>query len=277
MTDVSTFSCHKRQLTSVYNNTELDGDIPTLNAGDFLNTVQGMNLKARQENWCADYFTGQLYNLVQKNPETAASVGFPREYGNIKKYVETGALDNNVLYNGTIVQKHFKNLEHGPLKKVDALVLHRTNSSTAQSTLNSYQHQTVGAHYLVDTDGTTYQTASLAQKTYHAGKLVQRCKETQTCTEAELKLKGPITIHQEEIKKIYPVRYPANHDSIGIEVVGLFNEDIQKYEPPTSVQYQAVHRLVDALKEKYQLDNGDIYKHGMISAKMETEGAYLGY
>jgi hypothetical protein len=59
-----------------------------------------------------------------------------------------------------ITQKIFKNLEHGAINKVNALVLHRTDSPTAKSTLLKYANKaSTGAHFLVAEDGVIYQTA----------------------------------------------------------------------------------------------------------------------
>lgn len=57
-------------------------------------------------------------------------------------------------------------LEHGALTSPEAIVMHRTESSTAKSTLDGYNAggQPAGAHFLIDKDGTIYQTASLTTR-----------------------------------------------------------------------------------------------------------------
>ena len=50
----------------------------------------------------------------------------------------------------------------------------------------------MGAHFLIDTDGTIYQTASLDKKTQHVGKIRSRCYEEEICSEKETKIIKPI-------------------------------------------------------------------------------------
>ncbi len=70
-----------------------------------------------------------------------------------------------------------------------ALVMHRTESATAASALKSFASGRdgvqYGTHFLIDKDGTIYQTASLGQKTLHVGKIKSRCVEEGTCSEEE--------------------------------------------------------------------------------------------
>jgi len=65
-----------------------------------------------------------------------------------------------------IILKTFKNIEHGQMDAVNGIVVHQTDSTTANSTFNSYQTKgATGAHFLIDKDGTIYQTASLLKVT----------------------------------------------------------------------------------------------------------------
>lgn len=62
----------------------------------------------------------------------------------------------------------FSNIERGKLDKVNGIVVHQTNGPTAQSAFNSYRSPGAkGAHFLIDRDGTIYQTASLHKVTIH--------------------------------------------------------------------------------------------------------------
>jgi len=118
-------------------------------------------------------------------------------------------------------------LEHGTLKSPEAIVMHRTESSTAQSTLDSYKAggQPAGAHFLIGKDGTIYQTASLSHQTWHVGKIRSRGAEEGTLSETDRHWHAstgfkPSAINSHENANPYPVRYPNNSDSVGIEVVG---------------------------------------------------------
>lgn len=128
----------------------------------------------------------------------------------------------------------FPEIERGRMDAVNGIVVHQTGAPTAQATFNSYgdkRHGTPnGAHFLIDKDGTIYQTASLYRATNHVGYLQSRCVITMQCTATELKdatrlerIKGnnarAIAIHRNESNKSWPDRYPSNVDSIGIEIV----------------------------------------------------------
>ena len=79
-----------------------------------------------------------------------------------------------------------------------------------------------------------------------------------------------------EAKKIYPLRYPSNNDSIGIEVVGKFWPSQRSFDKPTIQQFQSVKWLVDILVKEYKITlNNDVYFHGAIARKEASEGAQL--
>lgn len=178
-----------------------------------------------------------------------------------------------------ITRKPIPALEKGDLPQINAIVLHRTESATAQSALNSFKTGT-GAHFLIDKDGTIYQTASLNEKTYHVGKIKSRCMEEGTCTPEESKtIKdmgwNPGKLHNHEAAKAYPDRFPMNGDSVGIEVVGSYNAKTKTWDAPTPEQKAAIAKLVGMLQSEYGLQNNDVYQHDKISYKTPGEGAGL--
>ena len=78
------------------------------------------------------------------------------------------------------------NIERGSMPHVHGIVVHQTDGATAKSALDHYKRPAPnGAHFLIDKDGTTYQTASLFKQTRHVGKLKARCllKKVRTPTE----------------------------------------------------------------------------------------------
>ncbi len=109
-----------------------------------------------------------------------------------------------------------------------AIVLHGTGSTTAKSALATWSNPNnarVGTHFLIDTDGTIYQCASLHKYTQHVGNIRSKAKETGTWNEKEKKYIvglgwNPEALSNYEKTKSYPNRYPTSSDSIGIEVVG---------------------------------------------------------
>lgn len=56
--------------------------------------------------------------------------------------------------------------------QVNGIVLHRTESSTAASTLSTWRSRDAGtgAHFLIDVDGTIHQTVSLRHQAWHVGR-----------------------------------------------------------------------------------------------------------
>jgi len=83
-------------------------------------------------------------------------------------------------------------------------------------------------------------------------------------------------LSRHEVNKKYPLRYPSNSDSIGIEVVGRFLPSEKSFEKPTLKQLQSLKWLVDIIAIEYSLNiKNDVYAHGAIARKEVTEGAQL--
>ena len=171
-------------------------------------------------------------------------------------------------------------LEHGAMPKVKGIIVHQTDSSTAASTLAKYkQPKAEGAHFLIDKDGTIYQTASVLKRTYHVGKLKSRCLTQMTCSPAELKIAqkwNPRGTHERESKKEAPNRYPSNDDSIGIELVGKAYPNPAKvppkiYEAVTPAQNTSLKWLIGELRESLAVPLTEIFRHPMVSHKTPSE------
>jgi N-acetyl-anhydromuramyl-L-alanine amidase AmpD len=168
------------------------------------------------------------------------------------------------------------------LDQVNALVMHRTDSATADSALRSFASGRdgvqYGTHFLIDKDGTVYQTASLQQRTAHVGRIKSRCVEEDNCAADDRALTlaqrwNPGGTHNHEKTKPYPQRYPLNEDSVGIEVVGRHVDG--KWEAPTAAQQASINRLVNTLQQHYQIGDRDVHAHDVISYKTAGEGAGL--
>lgn len=193
-------------------------------------------------------------------------------------------------------------LEKGNLTKqqIKAIVLHRTDTDTSLQAINGFLRG-VGTHFLIDTDGTIYQCASLYKYTQHIGKIGSKCYDNDTCDESYTKKilgyyqgKIPKQIHdnvrkEEEKNFAYPNRYPINNESIGIEVVGKAT-DLRKLpidnkypqitfyaatwdtsEQTDQTQKDSIKNLVEILKTEYNLTENDIYEHDDISPQ-KTRG-----
>lgn len=124
------------------------------------------------------------------------------------------------------------------------------------------------------------------QKCWHVGKIRSRCNELKSCTADDLKAvnaalfkKGEAykvrigLLHDLEAGKSYPDRFPLNEDSLGIEIVGNFDAKTDKYEAVNSDQNAALAWLFEVLSAKLPLGAGDVYRHGAIGYKQQSEAA----
>lgn len=179
-------------------------------------------------------------------------------------------------------------IEHSPLPVINAIVLHRTGSGTATSVLNAWKTQKEGTHFLISETGKVYQTASVKKQCWHVGKLYSRCRSVSSCSEDDAKAIENILhkkntgwgkkfrlVTRHELKKEYPIRFPHNHDSLGIEVVGLISKDNEIYEIPNKEQLSSLFWLLEEILSTYPLSVKDIYAHGRIAHKdrKKSEGA----
>ncbi len=185
-----------------------------------------------------------------------------------------------------VIVKIFPSIERGPMETVNGIVVHQTGGTTTSSTFNSYTsntHTPNGAHFLIDKDGTIYQTASLNRVTNHVGKLQSRCINTLQCSPTDLQearkefRAGPAAFHRHESKKEFPNRYPSNADSIGIELVGMYYVDGKTndlvYENVTNEQNSSLKWLIQELSETLNVRMSEIYRHPEVGRKNATEAS----
>jgi len=191
---------------------------------------------------------------------------------------------NGKLVSSKVFDKVKSKIEKGALTKVDAIVVHQTGSSSAASSLSSYDKGANGAHFLIDKDGTIYQTARIDQKCWHVGNIKSRCNELKTCAPDELKEINSIlfkkgesyevrirNLSQQEAKKAYPNRYPTNDDSLGIELVGSFHAKSSTYDVVTNSQNESLIWLVSVLQFALGVVDKDVYRHPEVSYKQPSE------
>lgn len=193
---------------------------------------------------------------------------------------------NGELLDDKVVQKIFTQLHKGKIDKVNAIVVHQTGGANAESAFNSYKTAPNGAHFLIDKDGTIYQTALTTKVTYHVGKLKSRCLDTPTCPKEETAAANAVylqkglsysvrvqKVNDLEKGKDYPNRYPSNSDSIGIEIAGQFIAKTQSYETVNDKQNASLKWLVAELSVHLSLQSGDVYRHPEVSYKQASEAA----
>jgi hypothetical protein len=233
--------------------------------------------------------------LTQTLPISSISEGTPMNVNAISSpaSVSSGHEANNGLTiqdgfiaDPRVVDKRVAELEHGAMTKVDAIVLHQTDSSSMN--LSHAKTDGIGAHFYIEKDGTIYQTARLDQSVYSVGKIRSRCDESNTCspqekTAIDALMQSPTpfgakvkALNTREQAKDYPDRYPTNGDSVAIEVVGKFDAQTKKFERPTAEQTESLKWLTQALSTHFDLDlQKDVYRHSDISYKQADEAKSL--
>lgn len=172
-------------------------------------------------------------------------------------------------------------IERGLRSVIQGIIVHQTFSDSVKATLNGYKvRDAKGAHFLIDRDGTTYQTASISRVTEHVGKLKSRCYETRSCRPAEMKaiagLRRKNDIDKEsqaELDKEPPNRYPSNRDSVGIELVGMAYgpRGSEVYERVPQAQNDSLRWLIRQLEETFKIANDRVYRHPQVSRKTASE------
>lgn len=173
-------------------------------------------------------------------------------------------------------------IERGVLKRIRGIIVHQTGGVSGASSLSSYTMQNAtGAHFLIDKDGTIYQTASLFRQTWHVGRLRARCVAEYRCIPTELqalKRFSPKAEHRMEMAKRVPQRYPSNEDSVGIEIVGAVvagkgqnPADQGVYETVNAQQNASLRWLIAELTSTFGIPMAEIFRHPVVSRKNPTE------
>lgn len=189
---------------------------------------------------------------------------------------------DGMLADPKIKLKRYKNIEHGKLPDVDAIVVHQTDAPTAQHTFNGYNAGGNGAHFLVAKNGEIYQTASLYMRCYHVGRLIKskcltlkkaNCKNTAMTKILTMSWRAQIkALDTHERSKSYPDRYPVNSDSVGIELVGKHIDD-KTYETLTAQQNTSLQWLIGELNKHFSTTASDVYRHPTVSYKNPGEAS----
>jgi len=173
-------------------------------------------------------------------------------------------------------------IERDVLNRIRGIIVHQIGGTSGASSLNSYALKNAnGAHFLIDKDGTIYQTASLFRQTWHVGRLRARCLAEYRCNPTELRaLKrfSPKIEHRIEMAKDVPQRYPSNEDSLGIEIVGAVvaskgqNPAEQGvYEAVNAQQNASLRWLITELTSTFGIPMTEIFRHPVVSRKNPTE------
>lgn len=209
--------------------------------------------------------------------------------------------EQGMVVDAKVKPRRSAQIERQPLSDIKGLIVHQTGSSGAESAFSSYARANAnGAHFLIDKDGTIYQTASVHKRTNHVGPLRARCLAEYTCQAAQFNKSKQFPqsslvqrMNKVEMQKSVPSRYPSNTDSLGIEVVGkailppgkaapanatpkqievYFNNN-SVYENVTSAQNASLQWLIDELAQTLQIPKQEIFRHPDVSRKNPSEAS----
>ncbi len=158
--------------------------------------------------------------------------------------------DNGFSLNQNITMDPISGLVNGrpDIGEIQAIILHRTVSSNYPGGWMKTKTKTKGAHFFIDKDGTTYQTASMDKSVAH--------------------------IYSSSSKQMYPEYYGKllNTNTVGIEVIGNYNKATKEWEPLTVFQAVSVSILVDQLSKHYDIHRNQVYPHETVQRKTTGEG-----
>ncbi|BHI65245.1 hypothetical protein JNE112863_27180 [Escherichia coli] len=118
------------------------------------------------------------------------------------------------IRNAGIIKHTVPELEEGRMPKINAIILHRTDSSTINGTLASFS-KGIGTHFIVEKDGNIYQAASLFVYTSHVEKIKSRCKEEKTWSSEEKRKQR----HSDGMLRRYMIMKKLNNILIDIHII----------------------------------------------------------
>ena len=231
----------------------------------------------------------KLYKVYGKVP-IKLEVDYRKFYIDEEGYIQGADIKEPILDGTNIKSQLIAKIGNGKLNVINAIILHRTVSYTTKSVFNTWLGKNVyrvGAHFVIDKDGTIYQCLSIYTKAHHVGRIRSKALETNNFQndvdkKSVCDKKNNISdLSNYEFTKEYPLRFPGNMDSIGIEVVSMYIEQTKQWEKATEAQLKSINLLIDILLTCYKKHNGynlttkDIYPHDKIAYKTDGEGGGL--
>ncbi len=196
-----------------------------------------------------DFQLGRWYQLDPK----------PNYYESLYGSMRNNPILNNDLLGDTVIIKngiasgdnvtvHLEPIvDRGKMSKgTQAIILHRTEGGNADGAISAWKEEkgAAGAHVIVDKDGKIKQVVNFDNKANQVGKT-----------------KDP--------------SFPNNSNSVGVEVVGRYNEKSKNWEPLTPQQVTSTAELVNGIMKAYGLSQKNIYEHDIISWKTNGEGTIV--
>lgn len=193
-------------------------------------------------------------------------------------------IEKGKVFSPKIKQKIYTQLGKGAMPKINGIIVHQTFTTNAQQSFNSFAQGNKGTHFLIAKDGTIYQTALLSQKLNHVGPIKLRCAveahRKSVCTKEHTKAYNSKksyakkSIYEQKTRNV-PNRYPANKDSLGIELVGKAygGKNHEVYEKVTEAQNASLKWLVEELRKVFAIPASEVFTHPQVSRKNVTEAS----
>jgi len=160
-------------------------------------------------------------------------------------------VSNGLLIGNNVTNRISPETSRERMDSKSGLVLHRTVSSSAQSTINAIVNSkgAVGYHIIVDKDGSITQMNNLDNRANHVGR---------------------------------PTGDISNNNSIGVSVVGMSLDkegnvetkwqNVSGWEDLTNEQIISTAYAVSAIMDEYGFSMDDLFPHEDVSRKTEGEG-----
>ncbi|MCF7686918.1 MAG: N-acetylmuramoyl-L-alanine amidase [Cephaloticoccus sp.] len=189
----------------------------------------------------------------------------------------------------------------GLQKQIDQFVLHYDGEGFSRNTFNVLQQRGLSAHFLLDVDGTIYQTLDLRERAYHATIANSRSIGIEMANRGAFppeKSKELDAWYATDAQKGIGLRPPANVGATGVLtpnfiarpdqpqiVTGVLNGRILKQYNFTSEQYAALikltaalHRIFPQIKVDYPRDvAGRLVRNKLADQRLEKYHGLLGH
>ena len=165
-------------------------------------------------------------------------------------------------------------------------MVHQTGSRTAASAFNSYKVGKNGAHFLIDKDGTVYQTARIDRVCWHVGMILGEVLRPQVVRQRRAQADQVDPLQEGRLvrdtgqegqrprgRERLPRPLPHERRLARHRVVGAIVDDTTDYEPVTDAQNASLGWLLSVLENLLSLTSGDVYRHPEVAYKQASEAA----
>lgn len=184
-------------------------------------------------------------------------------------------IKNGLLIDSKVTHQIVTNIERPgfDFKKINAIIIHQTDSYNALNTIDWWKTSPYGAHFIIDRGtGTTQETKLISKKPLkykYSGKII-----SYDGIDGKIYQSAHLDKRCNHAGKLRDKKYPNNYNSIGIEFVCKYDEVAEFYSPSSNAQIQSGAWLVQTLIQLITTipSMEAVYAHGMIAYKKPSEG-----